>query len=331
MFVFATERPRKLALQITSASHHFLDFVEFSLTVDDINGQLEEKLPRGSIEDIRLVDDVHVYMYRFDNTTKCSDTTILKVPKKMDSITQAIPTQLKANIGWSFFSLIQDPYFDLREHFPDCTLSVKNDYIYPIPDSENERMESLRMAIINYYQLDKKSSEITVARATAGKGNQDSYCEYTGGGDIYIAKKRASSTLSFAIANLENLEMSPSNSTECISSMTIECKKAEEQEQQLTSQLIRNTILCSVTQFARQCKENKITSKEIKEMKELSGYCIAYTGIGYFGFYKLTMRFELGCTLTVKHLGAVRSRPVAAALVDQSLDYFFQRVSQVII
>ena len=140
MFVFATERPRKLALQITSASHHFLDFVEFPLTVDDINGQLEEKLPRGSIEDIHLVDDVHVYMYRFDNTTKCSDTTILKVPKKMDSITQAIPTQLKANIGWSFFSLIQDPYFDLREHFPDCTLSVKNDYIYPIPDSENERM-----------------------------------------------------------------------------------------------------------------------------------------------------------------------------------------------
>ena len=27
-----------------------------------------------------------------------------------------------------------------------------------------------------------------MARATAGKGNQDSYCEYTGGGDIYIAK-----------------------------------------------------------------------------------------------------------------------------------------------
>ena len=108
--------------------------------------------------------------------------------------------------------------------------------------------------------------------------------------------------------------------------MTIEGKKTE--EQQLTSQLIRNTILCSVKQFVRQCKENKITSKEIKEMKELLDYCIAYAGIGYFGFYKLTMRFELGCTLTVKHLGAVRSRPVAAALVDQSLDYFFRRVSQ---
>ena len=90
-----------------------------------------------------------------------------------------------------------------------------------MPKSEDECMESLLTTIKQYYELDKQSSEFTVER-TAGKGNQDKFCEYTGGGDIYTAKKQDGSTLSFA--NLENLQTSPSNSMECIAAMSIEGK-----------------------------------------------------------------------------------------------------------
>ena len=68
-------------------------------------------------------------------------------------------------------------------------------------------------------------------------------------------------------------------------------------------------------------------------MKQLSGYCIARTGMGYFGFYKLTMKFESqdtkgGSILTAKHKPGVRICSITAALIDHSLDYFFERVSQ---
>ena len=68
-------------------------------------------------------------------------------------------------------------------------------------------------------------------------------------------------------------------------------------------------------------------------MKQLSGYCIACMGMGYFGIYKLTMKFESqdtkgGSILTAKRKPGVRIRPISAALIDHSLYYFFKRVSQ---
>ena len=68
-------------------------------------------------------------------------------------------------------------------------------------------------------------------------------------------------------------------------------------------------------------------------MKQLSGYCIACTGMGYFRFYKLTLKFKSqdtkgGSILPAKCKPGVRILPITAALIDHSLDYFFQRVSQ---
>lgn len=63
-------------------------------------------------------------------------------------------------------------------------------------------------------------------------------------------------------------------------------------------------------------------------MTKLSGYSVAITGMGYFAFYKLTMQFGVGPVLTIKHLPGVRAKPEMAALVNQALEYFFNKFRQ---
>ena len=130
---FATAKPRKLALEINTPSQPFLEFLKFTLSVDSINAVLnEEELPQGTIKDIGLVDGVvHIYVFKFSNTTRCTHVSDLHMQENAKYITQDIPTRLKANVGWSFFSLIQDPHFDLKKHFVDETLLTRGDYILP--------------------------------------------------------------------------------------------------------------------------------------------------------------------------------------------------------
>ena len=52
-----------------------------------------------------------------------------------------------------------------------------------------------------------------MTKGSSGGGNRECYCEYTGGGDIYVTKKEVSM---LSIVNLENLTTSPSSSTESI-------------------------------------------------------------------------------------------------------------------
>ena len=90
MFVFATTNPRKLALNVTIPNIDFLEVEKFTLEVDSINCITQEKLPEGSIQDIGIVNDVHVYVYKFSKM-KCSNPTssdVCKVPIKSKYISQ---------------------------------------------------------------------------------------------------------------------------------------------------------------------------------------------------------------------------------------------------
>lgn len=181
-----------MALGINTPSLPFLEFLEFPLSVDSINAVLkEEELLQGTIKDIGLVDGVvRIYVFKFSNTTRCTHVSDLHIQKNAKYIYQDTPTSLKANVGWSFFSLIEDPHFDLKKHFVDGTLITRGDYILPEPDSEEQRMETLLRTILSYYELGKESSEFKVNQFPTDKGNQEHYCEYSGGGDIFVTKKK---------------------------------------------------------------------------------------------------------------------------------------------
>ena len=141
-----------------------------------------------------------------------------------------------AHLGWSFFSLEEDADYDVTKDFPGDTLHLRNDYIYKEPDLEDDRMYTLILTIRGHYQLDRADSGFKVAKVSSGGGNRECYCEYTGGGDIYIRKKGQGSMLS--IVNLENLASTPSSSTESIPGLITEGKKSDHEKDKLTQQLI---------------------------------------------------------------------------------------------
>ena len=107
LFVFATAEPRKYILKITRPQN-FMVFNKFSLKVDIINPILPEHLPNGSIDDLGKIGDVHIYIFKFNNTTRCSDVSDIDIPCRDDpDPINMMPTKLKANVGWSFFPSLQ--------------------------------------------------------------------------------------------------------------------------------------------------------------------------------------------------------------------------------
>lgn len=102
LFVFTTINPKKLLKLLCLIHVKFLKFKKNPLKVDPI--QLQERLSEGLIEDIGVVNDVHVYVYKFSMTTKCSNASPVEVYTDDEYIPQFLPTKLKANIGWYFFT-----------------------------------------------------------------------------------------------------------------------------------------------------------------------------------------------------------------------------------
>lgn len=61
----------------------------------------------------------------------------------------------------------------------------------------------------------------------------------------------------------------------------------------------------------------------LTKFTKLSGYSIAYTGMGYVGFYKFTMEFNKPTIFVTTIEPGVYPKPVSAAIVDHAFDYFF--------
>ena len=73
---------------------------------------------------------------------------------------------------------------------------------------------------------------------------------------------------------------------------------------------------------------NEYSEAAIEEVNELTGYGIAYTGMGHIGFYKLLMKFGEQMKFVTKIELNQRPRPSAACFVDYTLDYYFGKVEQ---
>ena len=69
--------------------------------------------------------------------------------------------------------------------------------------------------------------------------------------------------------------------------------------------------------------ERERVANFLKKCTQLSGYGIAYTGIGYVSFCKLTMAFNKYTSFFPKIWPGVYQKQVSAAIVDDALDYFF--------
>ena len=103
--------------------------------------------------------------------------------------------------------------------------------------------------------------------------------------------------MSLVITNAQEEDdpsLSPREDGEYISSCTIEGKEADcKSSESLLYQLFANMVLNCVTNFKNKCCNGEYDEVSIRNVKQLSGYGIVYTGMGHIGFYKLQIKF--GC------------------------------------
>ena len=302
----------------------------YELDIDHINSLLKqdekELLPAGSIEDLGpTYPDLRIYVFKFSKTATCSDTNsnvnkeVIMYDDPADYIT--FPNGVTRNIGWSFYSLVGDARFDIEQHFVSRgSMYLKDNFIYPEPESEDERMDVLLKTIEQHYDINKHDSGIDAKRIHSGSYHNECHCEFTGGGDIFIKKKGRS----VSITNIGSVPISPVHETEAISSLVIEGKKSDS----VTKQVIANTILCCVTQFVAGCKKRERDANFLKKCIQISSYGIAYTGMGYVSFCKLTMVFNKYTSFDSKIKPGVYQKQVSAAIVDAALDHFFMKAKQ---
>lgn len=116
----------------------------------------------------------------------------------------------------------------------------------------------------------------------------------------------------------QDLSLSPRD----VSSFIIEGKQGDiDNKEKLKNHLFANIVLATVQTFVKHLDNHN--EESIQEIQGISGYGIAITGSGKFGFYKLLMQFGKPMKFVTKIDLRQRPQPSAASLVDYSLDYFF--------
>ena len=223
------------------------------------------------------------------------------------------------------FSLKED--YDLKEDFASVEEGVlKGDYTFRRPLTEDDRVETLYRTILNYYKLKKENPDIQIRRIS-NPGITDHYCQFIGGGDIFLEKPGESLVIYSGPDLSKDVTLSPTEDTETISCLTIEGKKSDFTDESLLNQLIANTILTCITTFLKNCNQ-KYNASFIKDVTQISGYGVSYTGIESVGFYKLEIKFDKPIQFQAKFPLAEHQKPHSPAIVDYALDFFMGKITQ---
>jgi len=311
----------------------FLRVANYPISADSVSTLLQRNkkkaLPSGSIVDLGTRGTVRVYVFKFNDTTKCSDASADHIQCRFvsDSKLPKIPLGLRRHVAWSFYSLVADIKYDLKKDFISAENGqLKVPYTFRRPDAEENRVEALHMSIHDYFNLKSEDSGIQLKRIHS-PGITNGYCQFTGGGDIHLEKLTDSLVIYSGPEMSKDITQSPIHNGETISDLTIEGIKTDESFNKLLGQLYANTILTCVTTFLNKC-EKKYDAAFIKDVKQISGYGIAYTGMGCVGFYKLQIGFDGIMEFQTKFPLAQYPQPQSAAIVDYALDYFMGKVTQ---
>ena len=157
-----------MALQVQSLDDgaDIFKVKQYNLNVEHVNDQLHRQqrplLPLGSIDDLGPThDNSRVYVYKFDYTQPCSEvsSTDVIIYEQKDKYIE-IPTGIRRNVAWSFYSLNSDATFDVGKDFESGKL--KHPFVYPQPAMEKERMDPLLETIRQQYKINKTDSGITL-------------------------------------------------------------------------------------------------------------------------------------------------------------------------
>ena len=334
LFIFQTNLARKLLLKISAISRLTLD-----KHVLDI-GCLEEVLTdmidfpdNGELHEITTIDGLKVLVWNFDDYTACSsaskkDFSFVGNTRKIFEFDRPIA---KGTISLPYFILEADE----SVVFHNNTQCVKETFTFP-DVSEFRQMEAFCNSLRSHsYKVNRCDSVKTT----------NHYCEFSGGGDVYISKTNVSVPLVFVSSTVEESTEPAEESTESdekssvvdgnvhvsplahgdsrLASLIIEGGKGSCDSEKLKYQLWANMVVLAIANFMEAIKPSakSFTKADLLKLEQLTGYGMACSGDGMVGAYKLEMKFgEYTAFVTKIQLG-YRDRIQAAGLMDFILRY----------
>ena len=222
-------------------------------------------------------------------------------------------------------------------------------FIYP-DASEDERVEALYDSLRNSLG-NSLGVQCSIKKTKPFPNANKHYCEFLGGGDIFIYKKDVSIPLVFTSAggtessagetesaeregsSVHGVKVSPiSTGTSKLSSPIIEAKKGTISASKLKHQLWVNMLIVTVGNFIKaldpldDTHESQYEKRDIFELNQLTGYGVVCSSDGMVGAYKLEMEFNKSMSFVTKLKLGFRDRPLAASLIDFTLQYYLKTV-----
>ena len=288
----------------------------------------------GDLHHLVTVEGVKVLVWNFTQFTRCSSASIndfilVNTSERCFDFEDPCPT---GHISLPFFTIESD----LTAIFRNVTTQKFNEsFVYP-DVAENVRMDVLFNSL--------KSHQYDVRRCKSTKSISH-YCQFLGGGDIYIQNKNIGALVFISAAEKtpdEGLSVGGGNkkgsplahATSKLCSLSIEGKKgisADKIKYQLWANMITRVIerfITSVDPPEGQSVNQLFTKDDLFKLKEFIGYGVACAGDGMVGVYKLEMKLGKPTLFITKLKLGSRERLLAAGLIDFTLHHFLSHLQQ---
>lgn len=322
-------------LNITSNNTNAANII---LDLKALRDTLLEKieLPEGELQLQGIIEGVKVLFLDFDIHTQCSkasysDFTGLEETVRLYDLAALDDKVITKNVSLSFFVLDKSEIAEL-DMFDPSYKRTKVSYGFPEPEDEMARISTLFQSLVAYLGTDYDVYMVEK------KGQKHHYCEFTGCGDLCVAKSVNHPPLVYTVlpegeddettsvsASTPERDSSPrSSGTPSVSFIKGDCEDGP-----LKYQLWANMIAITVGKFSLAIvKENLTKKQDLIDLKALHAYGIACTGVGKVGSYKLEMDLIGGKTKVITKASMKSHGQLNAAIVmDYVLDQFIAQSS----
>ena len=297
LFIFETAKAQKILLRMSPKMPGTPNFDEqYLLRYVRRNYSVPNK---GSACEVAEYDDCRVFVWVFEKATACSE--VKKNDVKITRLQKIIKGEPMSGGKISY------PYFTLK-----LGLEPHVKHTFPSNMYEQDRLNAISKSLQQHGHMVNYFGKI-----------QSRYCEFTGGGDIYI-ENEVEGPLVFKLQqspdddeadDLDNksddvknsnkaVNVSPTNpGTQKLAQLSVEEKRGTVDVSAVTGQLWANMMLICVKRFVESCNPelgNHFSKEDLISIQQLTVYGIFCCEDGTIGAYKLEITFNVMNTMIEK-------------------------------
>ena len=314
LFIFQTKMAHKILLKIPTPFNINKEFL-----LEYVRNMSTISVPdNGSIVKLNKVEDLCVFIWEFEDYTVCSKATLSNFGwEPSQKILCGVPVS-GGEISYPYYTLQLGKKLNERDE-------------YPTPKFERMRLNMLSHSL--------QKNGFCVQHFGAGYFH---YCEFSGGGDIYI-ENEVEEPLVFQLSQIKGnddtfvaetgINVSPAYSgTQKLSALSVEGKRGRiDNLDDGVAQLWANMMVLSVERFLECCDQDfgkKFMKNDLINIQRIIGYGILCCGDGTTAGYKLEIIFNTGNFIVETIKPTSYNKTESARLMDNMLEYYSQKMEQ---